>query len=399
MALNFPPSTIGGNPPIDGDFWTDPETGRQWQFDGDVPGWKVTAFPGPGVVYRGGIDLTVDPATQFTNIVSGNFFAVTTGADPVSALYPGLAGQSILAPGEVIFDGTEWQALGTFTPLASETVAGRIEIATQAEVDAGTAVNLAVVPATLGNFVSDNSIPTPPTAGGPGQVLVQTANGPRWQDLPVATEQVAGLIEIATEAEVLDGTSPNLAVTPATLGPAITDAVPNIAEQIINLVTPAGTVIWSARNTAPAGYLIANGDVVPNANGTVQGVTADFSALFQALGTRYGVAGQLPDLRGEFIRGADLGRGVDPDRVLGSNQTGATALPTTSAFSTSSSGSHTHTYNTNQGTGGGQGGGGADTGSRVDNTGVGGGNHTHTLTGGDFETRPRNVALLPCIKF
>ena len=76
MALNFPPSTIGGNPPIDGDFWTDPETGRQWQFDGDVPGWKVTAFPGPGVVYRGGIDLTVDPATQFTNIVSGNFFAV-----------------------------------------------------------------------------------------------------------------------------------------------------------------------------------------------------------------------------------------------------------------------------------------------------------------------------------
>ena len=29
---------------------------------------------------------------------------------------------------------------------------------------------------------------------------------------------------------------------------------------------------------------------------------------------------KLPDLRGEFVRGADLGRGVDPARVFGSSQ-------------------------------------------------------------------------------
>ena len=393
MALNFPPSTIGGNLPIDGDIWTDPETGRQWQFDGDVPGWKVTASPGPGVVYRGGIDLTVDPATQFTNITSGDFFAVTTGADPVSALYPGLAGQTIVAPGEVIFDGAEWQALGTFTPLASETVAGRIEIATQAEVDAGTANNLAVVPATLGNFISDNSIPTPPTAGGPGQVLVQTANGPRWQDLPVATEQVAGLIEIATQAEVNAGTSTTLAVTPATLEDAIELAVPNIATEIINLVTPAGTVIWSARTTPPAGYLVANGDVVPNSTGTVQGVSADFSALFQALGSNFGVAGQLPDLRGEFIRGADLGRGVDSGRVFGSHQ---------------GEGVNVNMVVDNMQIGV------RDTNFTCDNQGApctatdlrgvsywksGQLRLSATISGDSAETRPRNVALLPCIKF
>ncbi|MCK8407572.1 hypothetical protein LXA45_17920, partial [Erwinia amylovora] len=42
-----------------------------------------------------------------------------------------------------------------------------------------------------------------------------------------------------------------------------------------------------------------------------------------AAGSPYGVVGadpKVPDLRGEFVRGADLGRGVDAGRVLGSSQ-------------------------------------------------------------------------------
>ena len=41
---------------------------------------------------------------------------------------------------------------------------------------------------------------------------------------------------------------------------------------------PIGTVIWFGGNTAPTGYLKLNGDSIPNGSGTVQGVTADFSA-------------------------------------------------------------------------------------------------------------------------
>lgn len=45
-----------------------------------------------------------------------------------------------------------WVTFGTSAPVASDTTAGIIEIATQAEVDAGAATNLAVVPSTLANY-------------------------------------------------------------------------------------------------------------------------------------------------------------------------------------------------------------------------------------------------------
>ncbi|WP_228368206.1 phage tail-collar fiber domain-containing protein, partial [Klebsiella pneumoniae] len=62
---------------------------------------------------------------------------------------------------------------------------------------------------------------------------------------------------------------------------------------------PAGAVVHFARTTAPAGWLKANGTAVSR--------TA-YAALFAAIGTTYGAGDgfntfNLPDLRGEFIRG------------------------------------------------------------------------------------------------
>lgn len=160
---------------------------------------------------------------------------------------------------------------------------------------------------------------------------------------------------------------------------------------------PTGAVFHFAASSAPTGYLKANGDTIPNGSGTVQGVTADFSALYAVIGSTYGSAGQLPDLRGEFLRGWDDSAGVDSGRTFGSSQTDSTALPN-NPFGTSNPGNHNHSYVTNQGTGGGQGGGGADTGSTSKTTSDNGA-HTHTINGGDPETRPRNIALLACIKY
>lgn len=167
----------------------------------------------------------------------------------------------------------------------------------------------------------------------------------------------------------------------------------NSALTFAQAINPVGAVIWVATSTAPNGFLKANGAAVSRTT---------YAALFAALGTQFGAGDgsstfNLPDLRGEFIRGWDDGRGVDSGRSFGSSQTDSTALPN-NPFGTSNPGSHNHSYNTNQGTGGGQGGGGADTGSRGDSTGHNGA-HTHTINGGDPETRPRNVALLACIKF
>ena len=95
-----------------------------------------------------------------------------------------------------------------------------------------------------------------------------------------------------------------LTVSPADLSAAIESSV------------PSGTVFHFAGQTAPAGWLKANGAAVSR--------TA-YAALFAAIGTTYGAGDgrstfNLPDLRGEFIRGWDDGRGIDRGRALGSAQ-------------------------------------------------------------------------------
>ena len=149
---------------------------------------------------------------------------------------------------------------------------------------------------------------------------------------------------------------------------------------------PTGAVFHFAASTPPTGYLKCNGDVVPNGNGTVQSVTTDFSALYAILGSTYGSAGQLPDLRAEFIRGWVDGRvgTADTARTFGSFQDHQLQEHT-----------HTESYNVNS--------------SGQDQAGSGSGDNDFTRTKqtaktgttGNFgsETRPRNVALLACIKY
>ena len=142
--------------------------------------------------------------------------------------------------------------------------------------------------------------------------------------------------------------------------------------------TPAGTVIYSARATAPTGYLEADGAAVSRTT---------YSDLFAAIGTQYGIGDgsttfNLPDLRGEFIRGLDSGRGVDSGRVLGSAQ--SEEIKSHQHFTP------TFTRTVYDSTGGSRGyGQDAPTGSGPD---------VYTSFTGGTETRPRNVALLACIK-
>ncbi len=154
-------------------------------------------------------------------------------------------------------------------------------------------------------------------------------------------------------------------------------------------LTPAGTIIYSARTTAPTGYLKANGAAVSRTT---------YATLFAAIGTLYGggdgsTTFNVPDLRGEFIRGFDDSRGVDSGRSMGSSQAEMIG-PHNHGINDPG---HSHSYSGGDRQNLESGGqsqpvsqGGNTTGSQT--TGITINNNSGT------ENRPRNVALLACIK-
>jgi phage-related tail fiber protein len=80
------------------------------------------------------------------------------------------------------------------------------------------------------------------------------------------------------------------------------------------LSTPVGTVIYFAGSSAPAGYVECNNQLLS---------TTTFAELFAVVGTTYGSGSgtfRVPELRGEFIRVWDNGRGADSGRNLGTWQ-------------------------------------------------------------------------------
>lgn len=140
-----------------------------------------------------------------------------------------------------------------------------------------------------------------------------------------------------------------------------------------------GKIAHFAQSAAPEGWLKANGAAVSRTT---------YAALFLAIGTVYGVGDgattfNLPDLRGEFMRGLDDGRGVDAARALGSMQ-----MDEMKSHSHIQGGNVWTTTNANPGITPGalSTGGRFSSGTGTDNT-------------GGAETRPRNVALLACIKY
>lgn len=235
--------------------------------------------------------------------------------------------------------------------------------------------------------------------------------------------------EAVTTAKLPD----NVITTPKVVNDAIDPTKINQTVTAGYGFTPPGAVIWYAGNTAPTGYIKCNGDSIPNGTGTVQGVTTDFSGLYAVVG------GNVPDLRGEFIRALDDGRGVDASRGIRSEQS-ESYKSHGHAGDASSAGNHTHgttvgnsgnlTLNTPSGYSASS----YETDTKtiaswdtMNNTPEGsdnwtgatistrpGANHNHPVTeptagahthnlnitnsGGD-ETRPRNVALLACIKY
>jgi microcystin-dependent protein len=161
---------------------------------------------------------------------------------------------------------------------------------------------------------------------------------------------------------------------------------------------PIGTVIYFAAQTPPPGYVECNGQYYPT-----DGV---MSTLFGIIGYTYGTGTNLdslnrswfrvPDLRGQFVRGWDHGANVDSARTFGSNQAD-TYLNHTHSINDPG---HKHKSVSGSKVGQGQSGYGVnDYGSPADTTSNTTDITINSSTTGGSETRPKNVALLPCIRF
>jgi phage-related tail fiber protein len=141
-------------------------------------------------------------------------------------------------------------------------------------------------------------------------------------------------------------------------------------------LVPPGTVIYLAGSNVPTGYLEARGQAVSR---------SVYNRLFGSISTIFGVGDgsstfTLPDLRGEFIRGWDNGRGVDSGRGFGNAQ---------------SDDFKSHLHGVGHVTTGFASGGIFARHIPTSGEGI---LLNNTASTGTTETRPRNISLFACIK-
>ena len=110
-----------------------------------------------------------------------------------------------------------------------------------------------------------------------------------------------------------------------------TDGSGNLSFAALPQAVPTGSVHMMATTTAPSGYLKCNGAVS----------RTTYADLFAIIGTTHGAGDgsstfNVPDLRGEFVRGWDDSRGVDSGRSFGGSQTDANKQHNHTASATTS---------------------------------------------------------------
>ena len=154
-----------------------------------------------------------------------------------------------------------------------------------------------------------------------------SGNWTAWAKITVSPAELEGAVRAAagqtvllTGAQMVRGAktfSDGLkTATPAATSNDTSVATTEFVRQAVDSSVPSGAVMHFAMQAAPAGWLKADGSAVSR---------TQYPALFAAIGTTFGAGNgkttfNLPDLRGEFVRGWDGGRDIDPGRAFGSAQ-------------------------------------------------------------------------------
>ena len=154
-----------------------------------------------------------------------------------------------------------------------------------------------------------------------------SGNWTAWAKITVSPAELEGAVRTAAgQAVLLAGAQTARGVktfsdglktaTPAATSNDTSVATTEFVRRAVDSSLPSGAVMYFAMQSAPTGWLKADGSAVSR---------TQYPALFAAIGTTFGAGNgkttfNLPDLRGEFVRGWDNGRGIDPGRAFGSAQ-------------------------------------------------------------------------------
>jgi len=223
---------------------------------------KIEGFPPStagitgGLIYRGTLDPSSPPA-NITSAKQGDYYVVNaTGT---------LAGVELTDNDHILFNqdasspltSAMFDKIDNTEPAASETVAGIIEIATNAEAGAATATNKALVPSNI------SSINTSDLNNDAGFI----------SSVASASETVAGVIEIATNAEATTGTATDKALVPSNLSSVGTSQLNNDAGFITSFseTDTLDSVVGRGSTTTTSittGGLTVTGDIDPNTDDT-----------------------------------------------------------------------------------------------------------------------------------
>ena len=169
---------------------------------------------------------------------------------------------------------------------------------------------------------------------------------------------------------------------------------------------PVGSYEIMAAPVDLPGYLYCDGRTISR---------ADYAALFNIIGTRFGAGDgtttfQIPDWRGTFMRGWDDGRGLDSGRVFGAQQDSQNKKHTHPfSATTSQAGEHSHGFTIRGHQYSDQGGsrptlGGANLNLSWSSTTDPSGSHTHSVSGttgeeGGNDARPINNTVFVMVKY
>lgn len=126
------------------------------------------------------------------------------------------------------------------------------------------------------------------------------------------SNETGGVVTLSSTSDI-NGSSSDLAIPAGQTGRINSDGT-NIYVTAASTLT--GMLSWWPLATPPSGWLERDGSAISRTT---------YSDLFAVIGTMYGTGDgsttfNIPDDRGEFIRGWDNGRGVDSGRAIGSTQ-------------------------------------------------------------------------------